>query len=64
MGSTDMASFNQACTLLEGLLEGDEDLQNRLIANTECDDVDALLSFHCNRWWMILFSIQFRERYI
>lgn len=55
MRSTDMANFNQACALLEGLLEGDEDLRNSLIANTECDDVDVLLSFHCNRWWMVLF---------
>ena len=55
MRSTAMADFNQACTLLEGLLEGDEDLRNHLIANTACADVDALLSFHCNRWWMILF---------
>ena len=55
MRSTDMASFNQACVLLEGLLGGDEDLRNTLIAKTESDDVDVLLSFHCNRWWMILF---------
>ncbi len=55
MGSTDMATFNQACALLDGLLEGDKELQSTLIANTECDDVNVLLSFHCNRWWMILF---------
>ena len=55
MRSTDMATFNQACALLDGLLEGDKELQSTLIANTECDDVNVLLSFHCNRWWMVLF---------
>lgn len=55
MRSTDMANFNQACALLEGLLEGDEDLRNTLIANTEFENLDILLSFHCNRWWMVLF---------
>ena len=37
MRSTDMANFNQACALLEGLLEGDEDLRRTLITNTECE---------------------------
>ena len=55
MRSTDMTVFNQGCSLIEGLIEGDEDLRENLIENTEFDDVDALLSFHCNGWWMILF---------
>ena len=55
LSSTDMALFNQGCALLEGLLEGDEELQKALLSNYELSDLNTLLDFHCNKWWMVLF---------
>ena len=48
-------TFNQACTLLEALLEGDKDLQQAL--RSAIFDYDALeeLAFGCGKWWMILY---------
>ena len=55
MRSTTMTNFNQGCALIEGFVEGDQDLRNALIANYEASPLDAQLSFYCNSWWMLLF---------
>ena len=55
MRSTTMTNFNQGCALIEGFVEGDQELRDALIANYEASPLDAQLSFYCNSWWMLLF---------
>ena len=55
MRSTNLRDFNQGCVLLEGLIEGDGALRTALINTYSSHDIDELLGFHCNRWWMVLF---------
>ena len=55
MRSTTMTNFNQGCALIEGFVEGDQELRDALIANYEASPLNAQLSFYCNSWWMLLF---------
>ena len=55
MRSTTMTNFNQGCALIEGFVEGDQELRDALIANYEASPLDSQLSFYCNNWWMLLF---------
>ena len=47
--------FNQACTLLEGYIEGDAELQEALRTFVFEYDIIDTLGFGCSNWWMLLY---------
>ena len=52
--STNYSDFQQACVLMDGLIEGDEVLRNSLLRNVFSNQIHSV-KFDCGNWWMILF---------